>query len=83
MSCLLKEDVDEKRVEEFVGGSFGYMLNAQGKKGSEKRAFLIFGFFFSRLVLKNARLIKNYKTTCLDDAHFIISALRGFFLTII
>ena len=43
---------------------------------------LIFGDSIPPLMLLKKRVAsKNYKATCLDDAQFIISALRVFILT--
>lgn len=55
-----------------------------GQEGKEKKKeggiFNFFRISFPPTVKGwNARSIKNYKATSLDDAHFIIGALRVFF----
>ena len=66
----------EHAVEE--GGRGSFLTKSPSYYKEEGGAFNFLGFHFS-LGIERARAIKIYKATVLDDAHFIIGALRVFF----
>jgi len=68
------------RQQEGEGRSVHNLGKRERRKKKEGGVFNFFRISFPPTVKGwNARSIKNYKATSLDDAHFIIGALRVFF----